>query len=460
MSGKRPLTLLAGLGGTVLCLGLAAAPAGAAGPAGAQGSPQASHAAATAGTTRLIGTVFVGTNHNNTSDPREPANEVVMYGRRADGSLTPLGRFATGGQGSGPGQRFAGDGLGAGNSVRLSTDRRWLFVTNAGSNTVSVFKVMPNRLVLTSVSATGDGSRSHRFPNSVTQRGNLVYVLNAADDGSITGFRLTRSGGLTPLPGSTRGLAANQKRFAPDALYDPTEIEFTPDGRHLVVTIKDGPSASLAPGAQPTGPGRVLVWDVDRHGRPSARFTRTDFANRGPFGFSFDRRGHLLVAQFVGGPVETVAGTRTITGAAGSFRITKHGRLTPITLAAADHQVDTCWLVNNGRYAYAANYTSGTVSSFRIGRNGSLTLLKSVAGTTDHPANVQGSTPLDARVSPDGKSLYVVLPGSGKVAAWNISPDGELSKIGEFAGLPRTVDGDQAPADFTALGSPAGIDVR
>jgi hypothetical protein len=68
-------------------------------------------------------------------------------------------------------------------------------------------------------------------------------------------------------------------------------------------------------------------------------------------------------------------------------------------------------------------------------------LLKSVAGTTDHPASAQGSTPLDAGVSPDGKSLYVVLPGSGKVAAWSIHSDGSLSKIGEFAGLPRTVDG-------------------
>jgi hypothetical protein len=41
-----------------------------------------------------------------------------------------------------------------------------------------------------------------------------------------------------------------------------------------------------------------------------------------------------------------------------------------------------------------------------------------------------------------------------------IHSDGGLSKIREFTGLPRTVDGDQAPADFTALGSPAGIDVR
>src|SRR5918911_860830 len=162
MPRKRLPTLLAGLGGSVLCLGLSVGPAtaslGTGTAAGVVTSPQrATHDA-------MVGAVFVGTNHNNTSDAREAANQVVMYGRHADGSLVLLGRFATGGQGSGPGQRFAGDGLGAGNSVRLSEDRRWLFVTNAGSTTLSVFKVLPDRLVLTSASATRDGSKGHRFP--------------------------------------------------------------------------------------------------------------------------------------------------------------------------------------------------------------------------------------------------------------------------------------------------------
>jgi len=148
----------------------------------------------------------------------------------------------------------------------------------------------------------------------------------------------------------------------------------------------------------------------------------------------------------------------TLTGAAGSYRINKDGTLTAITAFVSDHEVDTCWLVNNGRYAFGSNYTSGTISSFRIGTDGSLTLLERVAGTTEHPGNVQGSTPLDERISPDGRFLYVVLPGSGKVA-WRIEDDGRLTKLGEFAGLPRTIDGDQAPFDFSALGSPAGIEV-
>ena len=270
--------------------------------------------AAQAGT----GFVFVGTNRNNTSDPAQPANQIAMYRRDADGQLALIDHFDTGGQGSGPGQRFAGDGLGAGDSVRLSTDNRWLFVANAGSNTVSVFAVGEEALTLVDVAPTGDGSQGHRFPNSVTQHGDLVYVLNSADEGSITGFRISDAGILAPLPDSTRTIDANQRRFAPDALLNPTQISFTPDGSQLVVTIKDGPKAEDAPGVTPSGPGRVLVWNMDANGLPSADYARTDFANRGPFGFSFDAKGRLLVALFIGGGLR---GDRRGAGADGRRRL-------------------------------------------------------------------------------------------------------------------------------------------
>jgi hypothetical protein len=92
-----------------------------------------------------------------------------------------------------------------------------------------------------------------------------------------------------------------------------------------------------------------------------------------------------------------------------------------------------------------------------------LSLLASVAGTTNDlpgpPGKVQGSTPLDIRLSPDGRFLYDVLPGSGAVAAWRINNDGSLTKIGEFPGLPDTINGDSAPFEFGPGGSPAGIAV-
>ena len=393
------------------------------------------------------GTVFVGTNHNNTSDPKQPANQVVMYRRAADGKLKILGSYDTGGQGSGPSVRFAGDGLGSAHSLQLSQDRRWLFVANAGSNNVSVFRVFKDYIERTDLKPTGE------FPNSVAQHGSLVYVLNAAGRGTITGFRLSDQGTLSPIANSTRSLLANQNSERPDTLFNPAQVSFTPDGRRLVVTIKDGPTAFALPNVIPTGPGRVLVFDVNGDGQPSENFKQTNLDNRGPFGFSFDRSGNLLIALFVGGGPDGTA-------AAGSYRINADGTLTQIS-HVPDTQLDTCWLENNGEYAWGSNYTSGTISSFRIGKDGSLTLLNAKAGTTDKPMpeRKQGPTPLDLGVSPDGRFLYNVLPGSGKVAGFRILDEGKLEKIGEFPGLPQTVEGDHATTEFGAGGSPAGIAV-
>jgi hypothetical protein len=217
----------------------------------------------------------------------------------------------------------------------------------------------------------------------------------------------------------------------------------------------------------------VHVIGIGNDGRPTDKFERTDLDNLGPFGFSFDSQGHLLIALFLGGP--PVPGGSP-TGAVGSFRIKPDGSLSGITVVALDFQLDTCWFENNGKYGYSANYTSGTVSSFRIGGGGGVRLLDRKAGITDElpggsvsGQNRQGSTPLDIRVV--GQFVYDVLPGSGKVAAWQINDDGSLDKIGEFpitilvGGVERllkTINGDVAmcddqPCEFGPGDSPAGI---
>jgi 6-phosphogluconolactonase len=278
---------------------------------------------------------------------------------------------------------------------------------------------------------------------------------------------LSNQGTLNPITGSTRGLDANQSTVRPDTLFNPAEVSFTPDGRQLVVTIKDA-ADNVAPGVVATGPGRVLVFSVDRDGRPSEDFIQTNLDNHGPFGFSFDRRGNLIIALFLG------SGPPGFTGAVGSFTPNADGTLTGITPDVLNGQFDTCWVENNGKYAYTAN-----VSSYSIGSNGTRSLLKAQAGFTNPPVppKTQGSTPLDIRVSNNGQFLYDVLPGSGKVAAWRINNgDGSLTKVGEFPitiesggglRLLDTVNGDVAQCEvspgkfmnceFGPGGSPAGI---
>jgi 6-phosphogluconolactonase len=378
------------------------------------------------------GAVFVATNAYDTVR----GNEIVMYNRVADGRLTIAGYYPTGGLGSGPGTRFRGDGLGSGNSVQLSRDHQWLLVTNAGTDDVSVFRVRKDGLELRDVEPSGG-----LFPNSVAIHNNIVYVLNSGNDGNITGFTLDKDGRLTPIPGSTRDIDANQS-YPPDALLNPATIAFTPNGRQLVVTIKDGPAIPEA-----TGKGRILVFNLDHHNLPSAQAVVYEGNNNGPFGFDFDEKGNLLVADFVGGP--------NLTGAASSYRINPDGSLKVISNNVANGQIDTCWLVTNGKFAYGSNFGTDNISSYTVGADGSLTLLNGSAATTGE-AN---SFPIDLGITPNGRFLYLVEPGVGKIGMWRINGDGSLTSLGAVGGLEPTPPTEPSAYFMHTGGSPAGIDV-
>src|SRR2546422_10932694 len=90
-------------------------------------------------------------------------NAVAIFQRSAAGTLTAAGTVATGGTGT-------GSSLGSQGAVVLSADGRWLFAVNAGSNDVSIFRVSPAGLALTSRIPSGGVQ-----PISLTVRGNLLY---------------------------------------------------------------------------------------------------------------------------------------------------------------------------------------------------------------------------------------------------------------------------------------------
>src|SRR4051812_17840798 len=138
------------------------------------------------------GAVFV-----QTDDPTR--NSVVAYDRGSDGTLTKAGTYATGGLG-GVLDGSVVDHLASQGSLVLDREHRTLYAVNAGSNTVSIFGVTGDRLWRRSVVPSG-GS----FPVSIAVHGDLVYVLNARDGGTVQGFR-RHDGDLVPIPGSNRAL--------------------------------------------------------------------------------------------------------------------------------------------------------------------------------------------------------------------------------------------------------------
>ena len=106
-----------------------------------------------------------------------------------------------------------------------------LYAVNAGSDTISVFAVRGDRLALRQVLGSGG-----TFPVSVAVRGDLVYVLNALNGGSVQGYRVF-GGFLVPLPGSHRALGLDPNA-TPQFTTTPGQVAFTPDGSQLVVTTK------------------------------------------------------------------------------------------------------------------------------------------------------------------------------------------------------------------------------
>ena len=111
----------------------------------------------------------------------------------------------------------------------------------------------------------------------------------------------------------------------------------------------------------------------------------------------------------------------------------------------------TCWIEISGKYAYTANTGTNTISQYAIGRDGSLTHVGEIptSGVT---------LPLDIAVSPDGRFVYLVEPGTGAVGAWRVdSYTGSLTAIGDVVAFEPAPA--HAPPDHfsTDGGSPAGI---
>jgi 6-phosphogluconolactonase (cycloisomerase 2 family) len=321
-------------------------------------------------------------------------NAVMVWNRAADGSLTPAGSYATGGPGSGA-------SLGSQGAIILSKNNRWLFAVNAGSNDISAFEVDDHGLRLISTVPSGG-----TLPTSLTVDHDLLYVLNAGGTGNISGFVISKRGRLAPLPDSTRPLSS--------ATSGPGQIQFSPDGDLLVVTEK---ATNL-----------IDTFVVDDDGRTSGPVSHAS-SGATPFGFAFSKRGDLIVSEANGVPGGS---------AASSYDVDDEGNIEVVSGSVPTNQGAACWVVitKNGRYAYTANAASGSISGFRVSRDGSLTLLNA-----DGRTGVTGDNPSDMALSENSHFLYVRIGRTGSVAGFAVQSDGSLQPVAGSTGLPANSAG-------------------
>ncbi len=336
-----------------------------------------------------------------TMDNSPHGNRVLVFARAADGTLTADGSFETGGLGT-------GTGLGSQGALVPSSNERWLFAVNAGSDEISAFEVEPSGLSLVDRVPSGG-----RRPISLTVHDDLLYVLNAGgaagDSDNITGFRLDDEGHLAPIAGSLRPLSA--------ASTGPAQIQFEWGGRVLVVTEK---ATNL-----------IDTYTIDEEGLATGPVS---FPSPGqtPFGFDSGKRNQIFVSEAFGGAPDA--------SAVSSFLVSRDGMLRVISPSVPTRQTAACWVVvtPDGRFAYASNTGSGTISGYRIGFDGSPALLQADGRTADLGP---GTEPIDMALSVNGRYLYVLNSGTGTIGAFRVNSDGTLAPLAAVGGLPTGTNG-------------------
>jgi len=340
---------------------------------------------AAAATVAADGAVYTASNEAN-------HNQIVAFRRSATGALTFLNTYSTGGRGAGG----AVDPLQSQNSLLLSPDHKFLFAVNAGSGTISIFKVASNQtLSLITQVASGGG-----FPVGLAIHDNLLYVLNAGGAGNVTGFWLKPDGHLQPIQGATHLLTG--------ASAGGASIDFSPDGQTLAVTERLNnliDTFTIGPAG-----GIVAATTTPSHGNV-------------PFSLAFTRQGALVVAEAGGNP-------------AGGSALSSYLLQSDDTLTVSSASVPTgfnaaCWIIvsDNGKFAFSSNAGSGQISTASIGKYGELSI---VGAAPTGP----GTVPIDIALSANSKFLYALTAGKGTVTGFRVNGNGSLTPVTAVGALP------------------------
>jgi 6-phosphogluconolactonase (cycloisomerase 2 family) len=332
--------------------------------------------------------VFVQTN-----DPS--GNSILAYDRGRDGRLSLAGTFPTGGVGareSGAGS----DPLASQGSLLLDPADDLLFAVNAGSNTVSVLRVVGDRLRVLQVLSSGGA-----FPVGFARQGSLLYVLDAGGPGAVAGYRIGDAG-LTPLSGSVRSLGLSNAD-TPFFLSSPAQVGFTPSGRQLLVTTKTN--------------GTVEVFTVNPTGRLS-RSPVSDPIPGVPFAFRFDAGGRLVLVSAASGlsngsPIPD-------SGSLGTYTVNADGSLTAVSGPVSNGQSAPCWIATLRGFDFVANTGSGTISRYTVDGSGGVTL--------DDAAAASGyAGPTDLTTS--GDFLYNQVGQASTVTVFGVNAAGALTQV-------------------------------
>jgi 6-phosphogluconolactonase (cycloisomerase 2 family) len=288
-----------------------------------------------------------------------------------------------------------------------------VLAVDAGSNQISVLRIEHDGSLR---AVPGSPFASNGVdPVSVAVQHDLVYVANAgpgtkSGDTNYTGFRLDPSGRLRAIPNSTYVLPNDSK---------PGEVLFDRDGKKLAGTrIATSVIDSFTVGHD----GRL----TPAGGSPYLAQAFSPAQGWGQLGAEFSpaNPNQLLVSD-----AHTEAGGAAFPGLLSSFTVAADGSLNPVGAPVANDGGASCWIEisRDGHFVFVVNTASASISSYSIGKGGTLKFLQSTG-----PGEI-GAGAEDARLAPDGHTLWVVESGTNAVAGFSVH-GGTLTPLASIAG--------------------------
>jgi len=379
----------------------------------------------------------------------EVKNAIIHYHWSANGTLAEVERVATGGAGSGELSpiyhiKRPNDFEGAG-SVILTPDRRFLFATNAGDNSVSSFAVdvdKEGQLTLLDVKRTGNTQNGGAKSLAYATSSRTLYVVHTVGPDHLRVMSVDGEGKLTPRP---ERYTVNTKDW-PNRV--PTMAVLSPDGRFLFVgtTFDEFPSRKNPDGSlilwiphndaalhviasNAPDPDGIVVFPVGGDGglgEPSLY----DAKGASPFYIAFlHNRPDTFIIGFA------------VSDGLAMGRIDADGKINVGPLLKIDTSAglpsELCWLAvsPDDRLVFTTNFGYSTISSFRIDGN-VLSVAKDPAspkvpgdGTFRAIDGTVSSGPSDSWISPNGAYLYQIYGNASKLVGYAAKPDGSLEEV-------------------------------
>src|SRR6201982_818069 len=383
----------------------------------------------------------------------EVANAIIHYERSSTGALSEVERISTGGAGSGEfkpisGQESAPNAFEGAGSIIFTPDRRFLFTTNGGDNSVSSFRVSEaGRLSLIDVKPTGnpvEGRSGTAKSLAFAPSTRTLFVLHSFGPDHLRLMSVDAEGKLTARPERyTVNTSSKRNRVATMVVVSPHEqpvfvgttveepIALTglyPDGSPILwVQRAGGALHSIASNAP--DPDGLAVFPLQKDGSlGTARFY--DAGGASPFYIAFlhGRPNTFVIGYAVGDGVSM--GTVEEDGKVNI------GPLVKIDTSAGVPS-ELCWLSvsPDDRTVFATSFGYSNISSYHINGSGLEIACDPACPKVPGDGTARGlngtviSGPADSWITPDGAHLYQIYGNAAKLVGYATQPDGSLEEI-------------------------------